>query len=666
MYLAMGQFFDQIDFNKKENIGVEYNNALVALLGSIVNQSAPSPSAPPSQSQGSSLSMDPSRPLSPPNKANPTPNIEAAIAQVDRFDNQSGHILKTREIWSEWKKHRQEAKPKQSLDELVALIAHVGDASNLILDPELDSYYLMDSVVNKLPNIVVKLVEVRDFVTSLPVGQDLSNEQRVALIYLIAETEGLLENEKSGLAVVYGENPAMKEVLERGDSATLSTVKNALLQVHSQVVTPGRVAQLPREAINSLTSGITQCIELHQGHSQALTGLIDQRIDKYGAKKNMTLLAFVAGMLLALYFFSALYRTLKVQVRQLQALTKEVAGGDLTLSMDVLSKDEIGELIDSFNSMVANQRQIVRTVRDSAVQLSSTMEELAASSEEVAVAASGITHSVKELAKGTDNSKASVANISREIQKFSAQNEISKQRSLSAASKSQGTLTTAMNSSATVKGLVAKMDNIREKTLDTEQMLKTLDQFTQQIDQISQTITGIASQTNLLALNAAIEAARAGEAGRGFAVVAEEVRILAERSNNEAKEVIALVQRILETTLRAVAANRSNCVEVEEGVRIAEQAGKAITEIIEAVTGTVNDIQQIAGVTIEQVTGLERVVAYISQVAKEVEAPAENAATVLSAANEIAATMENMAVGTGQNSEMARSLRRAVERFRVE
>ncbi|WP_371919976.1 methyl-accepting chemotaxis protein [Pseudomonas sp. GV071] len=146
--------------------------------------------------------------------------------------------------------------------------------------------------------------------------------------------------------------------------------------------------------------------------------------------------------------------------------------------------------------------------------------------------------------------------------------------------------------------VVQDMDGIARSVQASAQVIRTLDQESEQIFGIIQVIKGIADQTNLLALNAAIEAARAGEQGRGFAVVADEVRSLAGRTSASTQEIAAMVQRIQTSTRDAATSMEAGVAQVDKGMAVTADVERAIREILEATLSTtqlVNDISRTIG-----------------------------------------------------------------------
>ncbi len=150
------------------------------------------------------------------------------------------------------------------------------------------------------------------------------------------------------------------------------------------------------------------------------------------------------------------------------------------------------------------------------------------------------------------------------------------------------------------------MKTIADTMENTARVITGLGKRSQEIGRILEVIEEIADQTNLLALNAAIEAARAGEAGRGFAVVADEVRKLAERSVEAAKEIGEVVRQVQQETGDAVETAKAGAVETKQGIQLADKAGLALRSIIDSVARSSQLMAEIAAATQKQTEAAER------------------------------------------------------------
>jgi methyl-accepting chemotaxis protein len=238
----------------------------------------------------------------------------------------------------------------------------------------------------------------------------------------------------------------------------------------------------------------------------------------------------------------------------------------------------------------------------------------------------------------------------------------------------------ARNGSQVIQQAVGSMERIRQTVRGSARQIEEMRALSERIGGINEVITDMASQTNLLALNAAIEAARAGEHGRGFAVVADEVRVLANRSGESAREAADLIRAIQEATARAVATMRDGTAAVEEGSALASDAGAALHEIVSVVDRAMSDVGAISAAAREIAGGSRETLRAVGLAAAlgegrdgrtlrdAVAASQSNAAAAEEAAaavEEINASMQEMSASAEELAQIARGLQDEVARFRT-
>ncbi|WP_346355833.1 methyl-accepting chemotaxis protein [Azotosporobacter soli] len=360
--------------------------------------------------------------------------------------------------------------------------------------------------------------------------------------------------------------------------------------------------------------------------------------------------------------------TAKRMTKPMEILASQVnvvANGDLTVQATVNGQDEIASLATDFNKMVRNLRKLILEVNHSAEQVAASSEELTASAEESAKASSQVAGSITDIAQGTDEQLRAVEQaedvvkaISDGIERMTVDADKAVQKSAQAAERAKA-------SGLSIDKAVHQMQLIEETVNTSAQVVANLGERSKEIGQIVETISGIAGQTNLLALNAAIEAARAGEQGRGFAVVADEVRKLAEQSQEAAKQIAALIGEIQSETAKAVAAMDSGTHEVSVGTQVVNEAGGAFTEIdglvrqvVEQIEGFSSAMQQIDNGSRSIVSSMKTIDALSKKAAGETQ-------TVSAATEEQSASMQEIASASQNLAEMAQKLQETVKQFEV-
>lgn len=345
---------------------------------------------------------------------------------------------------------------------------------------------------------------------------------------------------------------------------------------------------------------------------------------------------------------------------------EELAAGDFRdKPRQLLRKDEIGQLAEAMASMRATLRTVLKQVNESAEQVAASSEELTASAEQSAQAVTQVAGSINDVAQGAekqlkavDETSAVVEQISAGIQQVAASANQVAGNSFQAAEK-------AKEGDKSVENAVSQMAQIEQTVSNSAQVVAKLGERSKEIGQIVDTISGIAGQTNLLALNAAIEAARAGEQGRGFAVVAEEVRKLAEQSQEAAKQIAALIGEIQGDTNKAVIAMGEGTREVEVGTAVVTTAGQAFKEITALVTQVSEQVKEISAAMQQMAGGSQQIVESVREIDRHSKMAVGQAQSVSAATEEQSASLEEIASSSQSLAKLAQELQTAVTHFRV-
>ncbi len=372
---------------------------------------------------------------------------------------------------------------------------------------------------------------------------------------------------------------------------------------------------------------------------------------------------FVAAIAIGISIYIS--RGISIPAKLVAQAASEITLGNLAVDdIKTRSSDELGQLAASFNQMKSNLRLVIEKVAHAADQVMTSSQQLTASASHSTQAAGQIAASISDMAQGAEMQLTTFTETTVAVQQMSVGIQQIANNATIVAGKSSQASETAIKGGESIEKAINQMAQI-EKTVNTSaQVITKLGEQSKEIGQIVSTISGIAGQTNLLALNAAIEAARAGEQGRGFAVVAEEVRKLAEQSQEAAKKIAQLIGEIQGDTTEAVIAMTKGTTEVKIGAEVVDVAGKSFQEIAQLILEVSTQIKDISSAIQQIADGSQVIVLSVKEIDALSKKTSEETQTVSAATQEQSASMEEIASSSQILGEMAQNLQEVVNKFR--
>ena len=516
----------------------------------------------------------------------------------------------------------------QMIGKVLIFMVDLADETQLTLDPVVDTYYFMDTVVGKMPAMLEPLGIMRARGTGVLSSQELTLDMRRDITALLERMNGTLRLQNSNLEKVMKFAPELRASLT-GPTQEFTEASQKVFKLVQEDILNERFETKPADYF-AMT---TQVIDL--GYKIMYETLIPQFEKQLQARQAHAenVLIFQAAlstlvMLLVGYFGIGTYYSVIGTVDIFSSGAKRMAGGDMTVHFSTEGADELHAAGLDLNNMAASIRELLSRIQADVGELRTAAGDLATSSHQISSSAGSQSDSASSMAASVEEMTVGVDHIAK--------------NATDAESYSRESDRVAGEGSNIVQQVVVEIQGIADTVNHSASTVEALGRQSDEISTIVGTIKDIADQTNLLALNAAIEAARAGESGRGFAVVADEVRKLAERTAKSTQEIAGMIAAIQSGTATAVDSMKRGVERVAVGVVEAQRAGETIgmvqehsRRVMDAVSEITIALREQAAASTEIAQNVER----IAQMAEENNAAASGNAHTADGLRQLAETL---------------------------
>src|SRR5690554_2423251 len=518
--------------------------------------------------------------------------------------------------------------------DLLSLLTFSAAYSGLSHDYDRDVRQLMDLLVNHAPQ-VTSTVGLGRATGAYSIGLGyLNSDASRYMDYVLEEIQRLGGQYVQAQAVL--QQPSLQS-LRASAAASVESLERVAEIFEEQVILASSFDDTWDDFFQTVTLEMNKTYDFSHAVLDHLQQALDQRLS--AGNRSMTLLvtALAVIMVLIIWLYLGFYFSTRQTIGELSLVMRQVAAGDMTGRVRVASRDELGALAQELNGSLERIQSLIQHVRRTSGQVHDQSAQVVSISSESSQAVDAQRNQIEQVAKAMNE----MAATSQEVARSAAL------AATSAEQVNQETLSGRRMVEASVDGI----EKLAQEIENSVKVINNLAEDSASISRVLDVIKGVAEQTNLLALNAAIKAARAGEQGRGFAVVADEVRTLAQRTQQSTGEVQSMIDSLQKNSRAAVQVIQESSHVSARTVEQANIASASLEQITLALTA-LNDLNaSIASSTLQQSHVAEEISQNISRVAGL-------ASSSTTAAQQASSSSENL-------GQLARSLSTLLAQFKV-
>lgn len=462
------------------------------------------------------------------------------------------------QMWQKIKAGKSAEDFNSMFDLINKLHTDISDNSNLTLDPDLDSYYCMDVVMFRSLSVLKNLYDQK----ALLEASDFYNidiATRKSITQLNTQLATLSDTMIGDMQTAFSFNNSKEVKLLAELTTELDQLDVTMTDIEAQIDSLNKITDKSK-LTNAIVAAVNANSSAYDNIDKKLYELCKIRVDGYKNNKKTFILILLLAIPILVYIYIAFMISITGSIKKINIGLRRIADKDLTGSLVVESKDELGTVGIGFNHMIENLKKTLNTISDTSSNVSGTVDKVNESIIRFDKKIQTISETIENLSGSTEELSASAEEIEATAVSLD-ESALSMQEKARECYKVADEINA--KTKATINSISAAKDSteiiLRTTQAELEKSLEAV-KAVDKIHVLSEAIMQITKQTNLLALNASIEAARAGEAGKGFAIVADEVKKLAEQSNGTASEIQEVVNNIA-TSVNELTRNSKNLMQ---------------------------------------------------------------------------------------------------------